>query len=315
MSRVTIIGTGYIGASIGLGLKAQNPGLEIVGHDREYSKAGEAKKIGALDRADWNLPSALEGAGLVIIATPLAAVERLLSQIGEFLEPGCVVTDTAMLKAPVLGWADRFLSSRASFVGGHPILRRGTLDLKPAAATFQGGTYCVVPALNAPDEAVDQVIRLARVLGSEPLFLDAVEHDSFIASADQLPSILATSLVSLAMRKGAWRDGQRLAGEVFGAATLLALNDPAEHQVSWIENREMLLRSIGGIQEELGEIARLLEAGSADELQATLDTLRNLRAEFQPATRAEPQSPAPEVPRARDQWSGWLFGGLRGRRP
>src|SRR5207247_2543324 len=95
VGRITIVGTGYIGTSLGLALKAQKTGVEVVGHDREYGRAGQAKKLGAVDRAEWNLPAALEGAGMVVVATPLAEIESVFGNIAELLAPGCVVTDTA----------------------------------------------------------------------------------------------------------------------------------------------------------------------------------------------------------------------------
>jgi prephenate dehydrogenase len=311
VSRVTILGTGYIGTSLGLALKAHQPDLEIVGHDREYAKAGEAKKLGAIDRADWNIPSALEGAGLVIIATPIGALERLLSQIGDFLTPGCVVTDTTTLKVPVLGWADQYLRGRVNYVSGHPITGDETPHRKPAATIFVNRTYCVVPAPDASDDAVDQVTRLATAIGARPLFMDPAEHDSYIATVDQLPGLLASTLMSFASKNPAWRDGQRLAGHVFGTATAMALDEPEDRRVALLANRAMLLRAIASLQEELADVARFVEAGSVDELQESLEHARNERAAWQPGVGPQMESPSTEMPRTRDQLSSWFFGGLR----
>src|SRR5712692_8846712 len=224
VARITIVGTGLIGTSIGLALKANKVEAEIVGHDREPGRAGEARKAGALDRSDWNLPSALEGAGLVVVATPYAAIEKLFSQIGEFLQPGCVVVDTAPLKGPVLGWARQHLTGHAHFVGGHPIVAASSLV--PTATLFQGRTFCVVPAEDASNESVEQAVRLVQKIGSIPLFLDPAEHDSHVALVSQLPNVLATALMRAAAMSPSWRDSQRLAGAEFGEATARAADDP-----------------------------------------------------------------------------------------
>ena len=94
-ARITIIGTGLIGTSIGLALKAAKVGYEIVGHDREHSEATLAKKKGAIDKSEWNLPNAVEGASLVILAVPVGALETLFQNIAPYLASGAVVTDTA----------------------------------------------------------------------------------------------------------------------------------------------------------------------------------------------------------------------------
>jgi prephenate dehydrogenase len=314
VARIAIIGTGFLGTSIGLALKARRGNLEIVGHDRDYGRAGEARKLGALDRAEWNLPAALEGAAMVIVATPIGALEKLFGQLAEFVEPGCVVTDTASLKSPVLAWADGKLGARASFVGGHPIVSDPDAERKPSATLFQDRTYCVVPPLNASNEAVDQVIRLTQVLGAQPMFLDPVEHDSHMAAVGQLPSLVAASLMTLVSANPSWRDGQRLAGPAFGAATALALVDPAEQRAQLQGNRETIRRWIDALQAELGELSRLLDTESGDELVKMLEAAQDQRARWRPGMGPQAELPATEIPRAREQFSSWFLGGLGGRR-
>src|SRR5436309_15563750 len=73
--RITIVGTGLIGGSLGMALKAARlPGLEIVGHDRDRGNANQAAKPGAIDRAEHNLQRAVTGAGMVIIRVPSLSV-------------------------------------------------------------------------------------------------------------------------------------------------------------------------------------------------------------------------------------------------
>src|SRR5688572_28980262 len=100
--RIAIIGTGLIGGSLGLALKAARlPGLEIVGHDRDRTTTGKAEKAGALDRVEQNLSRAVTGAGLVIIAVPVLSVREVMQAIAPDVEEGAVVTDTTSTKAHV----------------------------------------------------------------------------------------------------------------------------------------------------------------------------------------------------------------------
>lgn len=308
MARLTIVGTGTVGTSIGLALRARKTNLEIVGHDRDYARAGEAKKQGAIDRADWNLPSALEGAGLVVVATPLAEIERTFREIAEFLPVGCVVTDTASLKAPVLELAARHLGGQVSFVGGHPIVVEADGEKNPSADLFRDRTYCVIPAENARNEAVDQVVRLANAVGARSLFLDATEHDSQMAILEQLPILLASTLMNLAAANPSWRDGQRLAGSAFGAATALAQVAAAEQGAQLLANRGVVLDWIQSLQGELASLARLIEEGETDELREVLEVAERERTAWRPGLGPAAELPAAELPRARDQLSSWFVG-------
>jgi prephenate dehydrogenase len=313
LARITIIGTGLIGTSIGLALKASNVQAEIVGHDREPGRAGEARKAGALDRSDWNLPSSLEGAGLVIVATPVAAMERLFSQIAEFLQPGCVVVDTAPLKQPVLSWAKASFGDRAFLIGGHPIVNLGQ-NSQPTATLFRGATFCLVPGLDAPNAAVDQATRLVEHLGAIPLFLDPLEHDSHVSLTGQLPIVLAAALMRTAATSPSWRDGQRLASGTFGGATSLALGDPSEHRAQLVANRDAVVRWIGTLQEELGDLARAIQEEPSDALLQMLTTAQDARAAWRPGLGPEAEAPTPDLPRAREHFGSFFFGRLGQRR-
>ena len=313
MSRITIIGTGYIGTSIGLALKARKVDVEIVGHDRDLNRASEARKRGAVDRAEWNLPAALERASLVVVATPFAAMEKLFSQMAEFLEPDCVVTDTASLKGPVLEWASQAFAGRASFVGGHPIVDVNGREAAPSATLFQDRSYCVMAASNAAERAVDQVVRFIQTIGAKPMFIDSMEHDSHIAATELLPRLLAVALMRAVGASPSWRDGSRLAGPDFATLTLSSLIDPTEQSTQFRSNREALQHWLVEFQDELSDLVAALD--DSEQFLAALSAAQEFRAALQ--VGADPvgdHSTSVEIPRGREQLSSWFLGGLAGRR-
>ena len=119
--RITIIGTGCIGTSLGLALRQSRDAdrLEIVGHDRELGHAREALRLGGLDRVELNLDLALNKARLIIVAVPLGSLRETLEDVARLLEPelGVVVTSIAPLMGPALDWAGELLP-RQSLRGG-----------------------------------------------------------------------------------------------------------------------------------------------------------------------------------------------------
>src|SRR3954447_23827204 len=101
MQRVAIVGLGLIGGSIGLGLKqwsAQQSkdggqALEVVGFDTDLEQQHYAKKINAVDRAEWELGKAIRDADIVVVAAPVRATRDIFTDIAPLLKPGAVVTD------------------------------------------------------------------------------------------------------------------------------------------------------------------------------------------------------------------------------
>ena len=108
-TKITIVGLGLIGGSLGLALKAGLPDVEIVGHDRDADVELKAQKMGAITRREHNLPRAIEGASIVIVATPITTMADVFKQIAPHLLTGALVTDTASTKAEVMRWAEEML--------------------------------------------------------------------------------------------------------------------------------------------------------------------------------------------------------------
>src|SRR4051794_21062855 len=110
MQRVAIVGLGLIGGSIGLGLrrwsqengKSGEGALEVIGFDTDLDQQHYAKKIGAVDRAEWELAKAIRDADVVVIATPVRATKDVFTDIAPHLKSGAVVTDTGSTKVDVL---------------------------------------------------------------------------------------------------------------------------------------------------------------------------------------------------------------------
>ena len=83
MAKITIIGTGLIGTSLALALKeARIKNLELVGTDYDNSARAGAVKRKAFDRVENRLTPAIRDADIVIVATPIMAMQDLLKTIG-----------------------------------------------------------------------------------------------------------------------------------------------------------------------------------------------------------------------------------------
>src|SRR5437667_9134491 len=220
--RITIVGTGLIGGSLGMALKAARlAGLEIVGHDGDRGNANQAAKSGAIDRAEHNLQRAVTGAGMVIIAVPVLSVREVMQQMAPDLAEGTVVTDTTSTKAHVMRWAKEALPEYVNFVGGHPMAGKETAGIASAEASlFRGKAYCICPAVDASDTAVKTVLGLVRLAGSEPLFVDPEEHDIYASAVSHLSPMKSTGLFSMLRISHAWNDMEIIASSRFSGGQI-----------------------------------------------------------------------------------------------
>jgi len=256
--RIAIIGLGLIGGSMGLALKkAQGKELELVGFARRPEAASIALGIGAVDRAEGDLISTVKDVDLVLIATPAMAIKEVLTQIGDSLSQGCIVTDTASTKAQVMAWAQELLPPSVGFIGGHPMAGKETFGIRAADADlFRGCIYCLIPGENASNQAIDLVTGLVNQIGANPLFLDASEHDSLVAAVSHLPLLLSTALVTTTTKSPSWPQMARLAASGFRDLTRLASGNPEMSRDICLTNKEPILRWIDEFITELREFRR-----------------------------------------------------------
>jgi prephenate dehydrogenase len=276
MAQLTVIGTGLIGTSLALGLKqSRGKDLELVGTDSNGRSRNGAQKSQAFDRVDNNLYSSIRDAKMVVLATPVMAMEEIMQAIGNQLPEGCVVTDVGSSKKVVLEWAERYLPERVEFVGGHPMAGRETPGPENAdASLFQDRVYCVIPSPRASQRAVSEVTSLVDAVGARPYFISVDEHDSFVAAASHLPFLLSVALMGCTSKSGNWSDIGQLAASGFDGMTRLASGDAVMHRDICLSNPEPIVAWIDAFIRELYEIRQLLEVEGTPDSAAVEDVFQ-----------------------------------------
>jgi prephenate dehydrogenase len=230
-----------------------------------------------VDRLAGSAEHAVEGADLVILATPVRTVTPLLAAIAPHLAPGAVVTDTASSKALVLEWAARWLPATAEFVGGHPMAGREMQGIEGAQADlFEGCTYCLVTSASASPRAIERVAWLADAVGGHPLNVSAVEHDRAVAGISHLPLLLSAALVGCTATHPEWALMSRLAASGYRDVSRLASGDPRMGRDICLSNAAALVAWIDRFYDELAHL-RGLVAQRDPAIEARLSERQALR--------------------------------------
>ncbi len=266
--RIAIIGLGLIGGSIGLALKrAGLADVEIAGVARSRDTASKARKLGAIDVEARTPEEAVKDARLVIVASPILTFPPIFDEIAPALGEGAVVTDAASTKGMVAGWAKEKLPAHAHFIGGHPMAGKEFSGIDHADADlFKGKPWVVSPSVTAPESAVRTVIGLAQLAGAEPLFMDAQEHDSYVAAVSHLPLTVASALFSMTFGSAAWPELASLASSGFRDTTRLASGSPEMAHDIIQTNRQNVLHWLDRLQAELTRFRAVIEKGDSKQI-------------------------------------------------
>jgi prephenate dehydrogenase len=283
LRRLAIVGTGLIGASVGLA--AKRVGVEHVsGYDADPEALAVAAERGAVDVAAGSLVAAVEEAELAIVATPVA---RLAEDVGAVLEAGAgvTVTDVGSTKGRLCAGVE----DRSRFIGGHPVCGSEARGPGHASAElFEGATWFLTPLTETEPERYRLLHGLVASLGAVPVAIDPEAHDRLLALTSHLPHALANVVLNhagslrvhghepLAAAGGSLRDMTRIAGanpriwiDIFMDNAGELRSALAEHRRR-IEELERALdsRNAGWLARWIGEAAgnrrKLLEEAFSD---------------------------------------------------
>jgi prephenate dehydrogenase len=308
-NRVAILGTGLIGSSVGLALKAARPSTQVVGYDASGDNLRRAQSVKAIDRRG-SLRDALADAELVIVSTPVGAMKALFEEIAPILPTQALVMDTGSTKSTVLEWAAALLPSGVRFVGGHPMA--GKTETGPDAADaklFQGAVWCLAPLPSTSRDAIDEAAGLVESLGASPYFVDPAEHDGLVASVSHLPYVMSVALIRHLGQERSWRETASLAAGGFAYTTHLTDSDPQMFFDIARTNRDNLVRRISLYIAELESLRELIQSDAPELREAFLEAQALhqdwLAGRAQGTAAAEGDNP---LPTTRSMLTGSLFG-------
>jgi len=268
---LTVVGTGLVGASVGLGLRAAGFLGHVIGVGRRDSTVRRALKLNCIDEATTDLAAAASRSRLLLLATPLSRFAQLFEQIGAHAGEDLVITDAGSTKQQVCADARRILDRPGRFVGAHPMA--GSEQQGPEAARadlFRGGTCVVTPEADTDTQAIALVESLWRSLGMVLLRMTPQEHDRQTAVISHLPHVVAALLVGVANEQGGWP----IASTGFRDTTRLASSNPPMRADIMLANREALVEALDVFAAHLQRMkGRLADADGA----ALLDWLTELK--------------------------------------
>ena len=264
--RITVVGVGLLGGSVGLAAKACDERVRVTGVGRRMESLSKALSSGAIDRATLDLAEGVSEADLVVLATPLGSYEQHLSGMVRALPRTAVVTDVGSTKALVVRVAERILGRRRPFVGSHPMAggeRRGPEYAR--TDLFRNATCIVTTTPRTSRSALRRVEAFWRSLGAFTVRMTPAQHDAAVARVSHLPHVLAALAVAIQNARS-----RRLAGPGFLDLTRVASGDPGLWREIILTNRRSILAAIDDADEELMRLRDQVELGDAGGIERYL---------------------------------------------
>jgi prephenate dehydrogenase len=263
VGSVLIVGSGLIGASIGLALRER--GVAVWLEDADPAAVAVAVERGA------GLPGPPEhDPDLVIVAVPPAVAPEVIAlSLRRYIN--ATVSDVASTKARLQREVESLAPDTGRFVPGHPLAGREVSG--PAAARadlFTDRVWALTPGPSTDPDRAAQVAGLVESLGAVVVTTTPEEHDRAVALTSHTPqvvsSLVAAGLDTLGVAE------VRLSGQGLRDMTRLAGSDPDLWTEILTSNAEPVSAALDGLIERLAVVRDGLrgERGGPEAVRAAL---------------------------------------------
>jgi prephenate dehydrogenase len=282
IGRLLILGLGLIGGSLALALKQAGQVQRVSAWGRRTPSLEKGLEDRIIDDYSLDLETALEGADMVVVATPTIVAEDVLLRVLKIVLPTTPVTDVASVKGNLLHAVEaEFGSAPPNLVLGHPIAgseQSGVGAARPDL--FVNHNVILTPVATTAEAALRQVSRMWEFAGANINTLTVADHDTVLAATSHLPHLLAYSLVDSLAHLQRSKDIFRYAAGGFRDFTRIASSDPTMWAEISLANRDAMLAVLDKFTDDLALLRKAVEAGDRDTLMQTFGQAKQSRDEF-----------------------------------
>jgi len=259
--RVTIIGLGLIGSSLGLAIKQRHLAREIIGVSRKNATIRKALALKAVDKATLDVKKGVKCSDLIILAVPLLKIIDIAAKIKAGVKKGAIVIDAGSTKGDIVKNIEMILPGGVNFVGSHPLAGSEKSGVFYAEKGLFKGAYCILTRTSRTNKkALGKVKRFWMSLGMKVEIMSPKRHDRLISRLSHLPHAVSVALSSSASCN---KKDLRLAAGGFKDTTRIASGSPELWKDIFITNRKNISRDIRLFKKELSKIEKALKKGDA----------------------------------------------------
>jgi len=280
INRLVIFGVGLIGGSLAMALREAGYCQTIVGCSRREEHLQQAKDLGVIDCFTTDPAAAVVGADVIFLATPLSAMQTVLAQIKDYIEPHTIITDGGSAKASVQQAAESVFDGKMpiNFVLGHPIAGREKSGVSAAVADlYHNKKVILTPVSSTSPDALETVRLMWKATGAVVETLAVQQHDYILAATSHLPHILAYELVSTLANSAVSDDIFRYAAGGFQDFTRIASSDPVMWRDICLENKAAILVVLDEFQQNLAGLRQHIEQSDGSSLLTSFEQAKRER--------------------------------------
>ncbi|MFC1500851.1 prephenate dehydrogenase [Elusimicrobiota bacterium] len=248
MKKITIVGVGLIGGSLGISLRNRRKKYHVVGFGRNRTKLIKAKKLGAVDEFTTNLGESVRESDVIVICSPVDLIPKIAKKILPYVKNGAIITDVGSVKRNIIKLVTKIVNKKKNgtcFIGAHPMAGSEKTGIGNAEKyLYKGATVVLIKNKRTPIKQLDTVKQMWQDAGAKTIFMDETIHDRVVASTSHLPHVIAYNLCLLVSSIKTKASLSKVLAGSFKDLTRVALSDPRSWSAICSENSKELKKTI-----------------------------------------------------------------------
>ena len=277
MKKICIIGIGLIGGSLAKAIKKNHQSEIVFGYGRDEERLERAQKGNLIDQYSVDIGKALDGANIVIIATPVGSYESILKEMKPHISEDMVISDVGSTKVSVIEAVKTvFEGVLDNFIPAHPIAGKEKSGFEVSDADlFVNKKVIITPLENNNPESIKILTKMWEEIGAEVDFMSPQSHDDLLGMTSHLPHMLAFSLVNYLISKHP--EASVYAAGGFKDFSRIASGDAIMWRDICLHNRDAIVEHIKGYQESLNTLVDAIDSQNKDQLESLFREAKNIR--------------------------------------
>lgn len=266
--KITIVGVGLIGGSLGLAIKERKLADKVTGYFRDKEKCAFCVQSGYVDEGSLDFIESIKDSDLIILCSPVNDIISKLEIIKKNCSSGTIVTDTGSTKEEIVKAARGI-----NFIGSHPLAGSEKSGAHHARKDLFMNALCVLTPEGKKNQSALKVLKkLWTSLGARTCVITPKNHDHLLAFVSHLPHAVAFSLIHsipkayIKFSAGGLKD-----------TTRIALSSPHLWSDIFLTNKTELITAIRAFKKELTIMEQLLGKNKKNDLVAHLKACQKRR--------------------------------------
>jgi prephenate dehydrogenase len=267
--KIAIVGLGLIGGSMALQLHEKKLSSKLSGVEVSPAHAREALELELVDEI-LPLNEAVAASDVIVLATPVNTLDRLLPEVLDQIDQQIVV-DMGSTKSDLIEIV-RHHPKRGRYVATHPMW--GTEYSGPKAAVhgaFEGKAVIICNREESDADALEWVEKMYTKIGMRLVNMEANAHDLHVAYVSHISHITSFALANTVLEKEKVESAIfEIASAGFESTVRLAKSNSSMWVPIFLQNKENILDVLNEHIEQLTRFKKSIEADDSQQLKSLI---------------------------------------------